>query len=268
MQKIKNFTITAAAGIIFMGCVALFFGQSQKFSDDLVVGMMSGWAPFMTINTAGEYVGFDVDVAKQLAGKLNKKLVVKDMGALASCFVALEQSKIDMALSGLDITQDRLKKLNMVPYTGEAVRSFSLLFWKQIPAQIRTIEDFKNMPNAAVCAEPGSAQDKFLSKFSFINRKPLPSTTDMVLDLRFGKSVAAILEPQVARRLQKQEPLLVSIDVPLPDEFVVYGMGIAIKKNNVQFAENVKATIQALKQDGLLKKLEIQWGLEGESDDE
>ena len=263
MQKIKNFTIAATVGIILFSCIGLFFRQSQKSSDELVVGMMSGWAPFMTINAAGEYVGFDVDVAKLLASKLNKKLVVKDMGSLASCFVALEQNKIDMMLSGLDITQDRLKKLNMVPYTGEEVRSFSLLFWKQVPLKIRTIEDFKNLPDAAVCAEPGSAQDKFLSKFSFINKKPMPSTTDMVLDLRFGKSVAAILEPQVARRLQKQEPDLVALSVPLPDEFVVYGMGIVIKKNKKQLADVVAATIQSLKQDGSLKKLEIQWGLEG-----
>lgn len=263
MQKIKNFTITAAAGIILFSCIGLFFRQSQKSSDELVVGMMSGWAPFMTINTAGEYVGFDVDVAKLLATRLNKKLVVKDLGSLASCFVALEQNKIDMMLSGLDITQDRLKKLNMVVYTGEAVRSFSLLFWQQVPSQIRTIEDFKNMPNAAVCAEPGSAQDKFLSQFAYINKKPMPSTTDMVLDLRFGKSVAAILEPQVARRLQKQEPMLVAISVPLPEEFVVYGMGIAIKKTNKQFADEVTATVQALKQDGSFKKLEVAWGLEG-----
>ena len=67
MQKIKNFTIAAAAGIIVISCISLFFRQTQRSSDELVVGMMSGWAPFMTINPTGEYVGFDVDVAKALA---------------------------------------------------------------------------------------------------------------------------------------------------------------------------------------------------------
>lgn len=263
MQKIKNIAITAAVGVILFSCVGLFFRQSKKAGDELVVGTMSGWAPFMTINTPGEYVGFDVDVAQKLAEKLNKKLVIKDLGSLAACFVALEQNKVDMVFSGLDITQDRLKKMNMVAYTGEAVRSFSLLFWQKIPSQIRTIEDFKNMSDGAVCAEPGSAQDKFLSQFAFINKKPLPSTTDMVLDLRFGKSTAALLEPQVAKRLQKQEPKLVVLPVPLPEEFVVYGMGIAIKKANEQLATVVAKAVQDLRQDGALKKLENLWGLKG-----
>lgn len=235
--------------------------QTQRPTDTLVVGMMSGWAPFMTINNSGDYVGFDVDTAQALATRMGKKLIIKDMGSLASLFVGLEQNKIDMAFSGLDITQSRLAKLAMIPYTGEAVKSFSLLFWDKIPATIRSVEDFKNFPDAVVCAEPGSAQEKYLNQFSFITKKPLAAVSDMMLDLRYGKSLAAILEPQVARSLQKKESAIQILSVPLPEEFVVYGMGIALKKDNAQLISTVAAAIQELKNDGSLKKLEQQWGL-------
>src|SRR5256885_977823 len=91
--------------IVIVMLLGLLVGMprlSQKKEDQLVVGMMSGWAPFMTINGAGNYEGFDVDVAQEIARRMNKELVVQDCGSLASCFVALDQQRVDMLMSGLD----------------------------------------------------------------------------------------------------------------------------------------------------------------------
>lgn len=261
MQKKSIIAIGAVIGLIIFSSIFIS-RQTPRPLDTLVVGMMSGWAPFMTINNYGDYVGFDVDIAKALATRMGKKLIIKDMGSLASLFVSLEQKKIDMAFSGLDITQSRLAKLAMVPYTGEAVKSFSLLFWHKVPSTITKIEDFKNVPDAVICAEPGSAQEKYLNQFSFITKKPLAAVSDMILDLRYGKSLAAILEPQVARSLQKKESAIQILSVPLPKEFVVYGMGVALKKDNTELITAITTTMQELKNDGSLKKLEQQWGLE------
>lgn len=262
MQKIKIF-FAAAAGLIALFSFGFFLKRPAKANDELVVGMMSGWAPFMVLNPDGQSVGFDVDVANLLAKRLNKKLVIKDLGSLASCFVALEQNKIDLLMSGLDITQDRLKKLAMIPYTGEEIKTFSLLFWKNIPTGISSLEDLKNIQNATVCAEPGSAQDKFLNQYAFITKKPIATTTEMLLELRYSKSLAVILEPQVANRLKKQEPSLVALDIPLPDAFKVYGMGIALKKSNQQLVQKIEQLITALKKNGELSRLETTWGLKG-----
>lgn len=227
--------------------------------------MMNGWAPFMSINNAGDFSGFDVDLAQEIAKQLNKKLVIKDLGSLASLFLALDQKKIDLLMSGLDITQARLSKVNMIPYTGDAVRNFTLLFWQKVPTEVTKIEDLQDAKLGEVCAEPGSAQEKFLDQFPAINKKSLAGTTDMVLALRFGKAIAALLEPQVAARLMTQEPNLVSLTIPLPEEFVVYGMGIATKNTDTSLTAKIQDAVQALKENGTIERLEQAWGLKGQS---
>ncbi|HSC24924.1 MAG TPA: transporter substrate-binding domain-containing protein [Candidatus Babeliales bacterium] len=256
----KIFLIIVVIGIVLIvGILAL---RSTKKSDDtLVVGMMSGWAPFMSITNNGEYEGFDVDCAQELAKRMNKKLVIKDLGSVASCFIALEQNKIDMIFSGLDITQARLKNVAMVQYTGEDIKTFNVVFWDETPQNIRSMEDFRDITNGVVCVESGSSQEAFLDKYPFIEKKRMNSVVDIILDLRFGKSVAAILEPRIARQFAQKNPALQTIDVVLPQECITYGCGIAIKKENPCLVDITENVITSMKNDGLLEALELRWKL-------
>lgn len=260
--KTLSMIVTAAMIAAFIAIVCITSKTTKKPEDTLVVGMMSGWAPFMTINQKGVFEGFDVDVAQELANRLNKKLVIQDLGSLASCFIALDQNKIDLLLSGLDVTEQRLEKYAMVRYTGQDVTSFELVFWNDIPKGITGMQDLRNIPNAIVCAEPGSAQEKFLDQYSFVIKKSLNSVTDIILDLKFGKSLAAVLEPRVAARFKKQYPEIKTLTVALPKNFQVYGCGIALKKNNHALITSTAAIIQAMRQQGVLKQLEQKWQLE------
>lgn len=260
----KNMMVVFGAIIVIAG--GLFVSQpAQQTKDTLTVGMMSGWAPFMSINNKGEYEGFDVDCAQEIAKRMNKKLVIKDMGSVASCFIALEQRKVDIVLSGLDITQARLDSVAMVRYTGEYEKAFSLVFWDEIPSGIQSMEDFRDLSDAVVCVESGSAQQVFLDQYSFIIQKCMNSVIDIILDLRFGKSTAAILEPRIARRFAVQNSQLKMIDVLLPKECIVYGSGIAIKKENTAMIDGVTNSIASMKADGFLTALEVRWQLERQS---
>ncbi len=241
--------------------VVIFTLRSPNSSEDTLTVGMFVWAPFMTITPSGEYEGFDVDVAKQLAQRMNKKLMIQDLGALAPCFIALEQNKIDLIISDLDITEQRLQKLSMVQYTGEKVTNFELVFWKIIPKNITCIEDLKEFPDATVCAEAGSAQEKFLDSIPYITKKPMGSAMDMILDVKFGKSLTVILEPRIATRYAKQEPMLKTLPVPLPTSFQVYGCGIGVSKKRPALTATITKLIKDMKTDGTLSKLEAKWEL-------
>jgi len=246
-----------------VGLYSLTFRVAQKAEDQLVVGMMSGWAPFMSINGAGEYEGFDVDVAQEVAKRLNKTLVIQDLGSLASCFIALDQQKVDMVMSGLDITQKRQDLYNMIYYTGDDVKEFNLIFWQAIPNGVQSMEDFKSMSDIVICAESGSAQEKFLDNYDFVTKKRMNSVMDIVLDVQYGKSLAAVLEPRVAARLKRKNSELQLLPVALPPAFQVFGCGIAISKINVQLAADVSRVVQEMINDKKIKQLEQKWQLEG-----
>ena len=243
-----------------------FKSPTCRSSDTLVVGMMSGWPPFMSINPQGEFEGFDVDVAQKVADMLGKKLVIKDFGSLSPLFLALEKGKIDMIFSGLDITQERLKKMEMVPYFGEDVTTMNLLFWQSIPAAVKTVEDLAMIKNPSIIFEPASGiAEKFVERIVQNNpgivTKPIDTLATAVLELKYGKALALLLEPLVAQRLVRQNPELKLLDVPLPQELYVFGCGIAIKKNNSALRSCVEGVIQQLKDDGTIQKLAQKWSL-------
>jgi arginine transport system substrate-binding protein len=261
----KSYFIPFILCVAVLTSIAMFLFRSrsaQHSSDTLTVGMMSGWAPFMTINEQGAYEGFDVDVANEIGQRMNKKVVITDLGSLSACFIALDRGKIDLLLSGLDITQTRKEQLNMIRYTGADVPALKLVFWNAVPAGIEKLEDLQTVPNALVIAEPGSAQEKYLDQFPTITKKSLTSISDMLLDIKFGKSTAILLEPRVATRLASQNPELKLITVNLPAQFQLYGCGIAIKKENSALAQAIEAIVAAMHEDGTLKKLEVKWQLE------
>lgn len=257
--------IVLSASIVTMFAIAagLRINRSSQTADTtLIVGMMGGWAPFMTINAQGGYEGFDVDVATELAKRMGKQLVIKDFGSVASCLIAVEQNKANMVFSGLDITESRLKKFIMVPYAGQTITSIALVFWNSIPAGVHSMENLRTLSACTICTDPGSSQEKYLDQFNFITKKPMASVADMVLDLRYGKSTAAILEPFLAQRIKRKNPEAQILEMPLPLEFQQFGFGIAIKKNNTILEQITTTIIKEMRQDGTLTALEKKWQLE------
>lgn len=278
---IKFVLMASVVAVFILTIVRIAFKSGNPQQDTLVVGMMSGWAPFMTVNQVGEFEGFDVDVAQKIANKLEKRLVIKDFGSLSTLLVALQQRKIDFVMSGLDITTNRLQIMDMIPYTGQDFKSFYLLFWNKIPEGVSSIQDLQKRDlkspdlqdqdlqkntKFVVCAEPGSAQAKYLDQFKFIEQKSLSKIEDMVLDIKYGKSLAMIAEPQVALRFIRKNPELKKLELALPKDFQTFGMGIGFAKNSSlnknTLSKKVIAIIQDMRNDGTLQILENKWGLE------
>lgn len=233
--------------------------QDKNRQNDLVVGIAAGYAPFVSINECGEYEGFDIDVAKVLAQKLNKNLVLKDLGSMSPLFIALDQGMIDCIMWGISITQDRRQKVAMIKYQGELTSTYQLLFWKQIPEKIKTINDMIGM---TISVEPGSAQDTVISRYNFINKKSTEKVDDALLDIQYGKSDAAFVEQAIALKFKKKYPAEVLImDVALGLEDQVEGVGIVIKKNNLKLMNTVQKAIDDITQKGTIKALEKKWGV-------
>ncbi len=226
-------------------------------SKTIVMGTMSGWPPYVSMNELGNYEGFDIDVAQEIARRLNKKLLIKDMDT-AYLIQALQQGSVDFIMTGLDITSERLAKMAMVPYQGEPITSLPLIFWKTIPTGVQKLEDLSSIPGAIVCVEPGSSQEPILESFKGFEIKrvdPLGS----ILEIQYGKALATLLEPALYQSLKKKYPELVSLVVPLSEKYKILGCGIGINKENTALISKIEAIIADLKKEGFLAQKEKQW---------
>ncbi|MBY0528937.1 MAG: ABC transporter substrate-binding protein [Rhabdochlamydiaceae bacterium] len=246
--------------LILIGMTASYLNGSEK--PTLNVGTTSGYAPFVSLNAQGEYEGFDIDVAELLAKELNRKLVIKDLGSMPSLFIGLKQGKIDVAIWAISITPERLKQMNMIPYQGNGESTFPLLFWKQIPEEMTSLEDLERSKKYTISVEVGSYQEQVLRAYPSIPRVDADKITDALLNLKFKKVTAIAIEPAILPNLLKQNPELRVLNCPLPKELQEQGNGIALTKENTGLTAEIQRAIENLRAQGKLQELEKKWGLQ------
>ena len=230
-------------------------------AENFVVGTTSGYAPFVSINAQGEYEGFDVDVAKALAEKLGRRLVIKDFGSMPALILALKQNKADVLIWSISITQERQKQMAMIYYQGEKVTSLPLLFWGKIPTHIKSLEDMSNDPNAVISVEAGSFQENVLLSVKGLTLKQVDKVSDAILELKYGKSKAVLIDNSLKSIYIERFPNLQSLTINLPESLQSMGNGICINKNNQDLIADIQKAVDALLAEGAIAELEVKWKL-------
>ena len=76
--------------------------------DQLVVATSTGFEPFEMVDQEGNYSGVDLEIAYELAKKLNKELVIQDMD-FDAVVNSVQTGVCDIGMAGLSVTPDRQK---------------------------------------------------------------------------------------------------------------------------------------------------------------
>lgn len=228
--------------------------QVFAVQEPLVVGTTSGYAPYVSINLQGKYEGFDIDLAEQLAARLNRKLVIKDCGSMPGLMLALKQGKVDVLIWAVSITEERLKSLEMVYYQGEQVTKLPIFFWKEIPEGIKSLEDLKG-----VCVEGGSFQEDVLKGVSGLELRFVDKIDDAIMAVKYGKSTAGTIDTSLLPRIKAQYPDIKVLELPIPGDKQSLGNGICISKNRQELTAQVKQAVKELTNEGKVAELEKKW---------
>jgi arginine transport system substrate-binding protein len=231
---------------------------------ELIVGTTSAYAPFVSLDEQGEYEGFDIDVVNALAGKLDRSIIIKDLGSMPSLFLALKQGKVDILIWGISITEERQKQMDMVYYQGEKVTSLPLLFWKTIPENISSLEDMANLPKAVICVEAGSFQEHVVQKVPGLSLKNVDKVMDAILEIKYGKSMATLIDSSLLAKYTDQFPEIKLINIPLPSSDQALGNGICINKKNTALAAEIRQAVKELREERVISQLEEKWNLVGQ----
>lgn len=225
----------------------------------LRIGTNPNFPPFESVDEKGERVGFDIDVGRALAQKLGLEVDLKEFD-FDGLILALKKDQIDIILSGMSITESRKKEIAMVPYQGEPLTEIAFMFWQQAP-QIKSYADIKKLAEEkklTLTVQSGHYLEGFLREEQ-IPLKLLAGPPEQVLDIKYGKSLAAAVDSTVGRKLSSEHPDLKSVILPLPKEKWDLGYGIGIRKDRIDLIDKVKQTITTMEQDGSLKALKEKW---------
>ena len=215
------------------------------------VGLSSGFKPFEYKNESGEIIGFDVDIAKELANALKVELVIKDYGKYEDLVSALG-GEIDLVISGMTRTLDRAFLVNFTdPYftTGLMVivneKNTKIDNWRQLNAPGKKI----------VSVEGTTGQDVADKKFDKAKIIRAASDAEAVQMLTRKDVDAFIYDKPFIESLCMTHPNWKVLQQQLSYE--VYS--IAVPKGDMEFLVWLNYFISDLKLSGKYDELYTKW---------
>lgn len=248
-MKSKIITLFIIIIAIVSVLVGLYISGSQKEASPILkVGMSADYPPFeQTYN--GDIVGFDVDLAKHIAKKLNKELNIVEMD-FSSLIPALQAGLVDVIISGVAPTEERAKNVD-----------FSKLYFRNQMAILHTsnqpIDSIEDLKNKKIGAQLGSVMEIFLkSQPSDLNIQvyALNKNPQLVEELKLKRIDGLLIElPQAQVYAQKYPGL--KLDIVANEDS---GYAIALAKGSV-LTKKINNIIEAMEQSGELTALEAKW---------
>lgn len=192
----------------------------------LKVGMDT-FLPWAMKDKNGEYIGFEIDVARRLAEDMGVKVEFVPT-KWAGIIPALLTSKFDVIIGGMGITPKRALKVNFtIPYDYSGM---SIVAHKEKAAGFTSLEDF-NKPDIEIACKLGTtaaaAAKKYLPKAKI---RLYDDEAQTYQELRNGKVHAVVgSAPRPAFEAIKYSETLF---LPLKGNFTKEPIGFALRKGD------------------------------------
>ena len=254
MKKLTK-AATLVLAITMMACTLTACGGGSKDGGTLTFGTNAEFPPFEYVDDNGEPDGFDIALIKAVGEKLGVTVEVENMEFDA--LVASIGSKIDVAIAGMTVTDERKASVDFSDSYYEAVQ------YVIVPADSE-IAKAEDLVGKTIGVQLGTTGD-------FIASDDIEDTTvnqynkgvDAVNDLINGRVDCVIIDKNPAQVFaSKFEGQLIVLD-GAQFEFGVEEYAIALPKGNADLAQKVNAALEEIKADGTFDEL-VKTYIEGE----
>lgn len=222
-------------------------GCGQK-DTPLRLGTEATFKPFEFTNEANEVIGFDIDIAKEIANKLNRKLEISNMD-FDGLIGALQGNQIDMAVAGMTITKDREESVDFsTPYYDAS----QVIVVREEETAIASQAD---LPGKIIAVQMGTTGASEAEKVQDAQLKQFGKVNEAFLELKNGRADAVIIDAPVAKEYLKVMEGLKIASEPFTNE----QYGIAVKKGNSELLTKIDEALQELKDSGKYQEIYDKW---------
>ena len=232
--------------ILLCLCLITLCGCGRN-KNELVMVTEAGFAPFEYYEN-NDIVGVDVEVAKEIANRMGKKLVIKDV-AFDSIINEVKSGKADIGAAGISYTEERSKQ---VDFSNDYFTSKIVVIVKDNENEA----DFKDLNNKTIAVQLGSTADTYVTnnyKNSTITRQKKYLTA--IEDLKNDKVECVVMDELPAKEiLQKNSNLKILSNVLSTENY-----GMVVKKNNKELMNGVNEVIEELKSSGKIDEYVLKY---------
>ncbi|MCL6605357.1 MAG: transporter substrate-binding domain-containing protein [Paenibacillus sp.] len=211
----------------------------------LTLGTSADFPPYefhKVVNGQDTIVGFDIDIAKDIAADMGAELIIKDL-PFESLLNELSSGKIDMVISGLSPTEERRKAVDLSDIYYKAQQA--VVVREADKDKFATMDTLKG---AKIGVQAGSIQEDIAKGIEGAQLTSLTKISEIVLQLQTNRVDASIMEGPVAKSFVKNVKGLVITDAT--PEVEDDGYVIGIKKGNAELLAQVNKTLTRLNSEG------------------
>jgi polar amino acid transport system substrate-binding protein len=256
--------VLLVAGVVLAGCGSGNSGAGARHASDssldrvkragvLVWGAdVIGGIPyaFEDPKHPGTYVGFEVDIAREVAHQLGvqPKLEIRAWDTLVP---ELQKGSFDMAMNGIEDTADRA-----------AIVSFSdpyFVYSQQLTVRRGTsgVHSLVDLKGKTVATLSGTAAEDILRQTSGIKVVTHPEIIYSYRDLQSSRVDAVLLDSPIAAAYGAANPKLMNVGESFGEGQYV----AAFRKEDQSLRAAVNAALESLKHSGKLKAIYAKWGI-------
>jgi ABC-type amino acid transport substrate-binding protein len=247
-------SVHVVMSVLLVFSLLVFSADAQQAAKKkLNIGTEGAFPPFNFFNEKNELVGYEIDFARDIAGRMGYEaaFTTGDFGGLLTSLLA---NKFDVIIASMTITPERKEKANFSD-------------WYYVDGDIITVKKdnttIKGPPDLAgkkVGATVGTTQETAAKaineKYKLSDLKLYPSDIEGMEDLKNGRIDAFIgANLQMAYRIKAKNEPIKMVGQKLNKSY----KGAALRKSDTAMLAEFNKTLAAMIKDGSLRKISEKW---------
>lgn len=258
----RTFSQSLAAAAVVISAAAMVAVPTQARdlpeirNDVFQVANSGAYPPFSYVDTQGNLVGFDVDIAEALAEKMGVEVNVQT-SPWNGIIAALVGGRFDACICSMSITEERMQAVDFT----DSYYSSGLSVWVQSGTDdVNSIDDFAGKRVGSTLGETGNqwAVENGAGKWRNQTFQGLPDMMNALTTGRIDVMIADDVPVLVA--MQQNSPNIKMVDV---GELPRWPAAISIQKNKPELREALNVALAEIKADGTYQAIVDKWIGEG-----
>lgn len=260
--SIVLFVLLLGVCLVFVGCSKKEAAKPESNAGDgsfervkkagkIVAGLDDAYPPMGFRNDKNELIGFDIDMAKEISKRVGVEIEWQPT-VWDTVITSLKAKKFDVIISGMNITEKRLKEVNFAGPYGKAGQAII------VKADNDKVTSLKDVAKGKLGTQSGSTGYEYCKKAGFTDEdmklyKEFPLAFN---DLSIGRVDAIVIDAfAVKTYLEKRPGEFKQVGEIMGDEKV----GIAVRKEDKELLDEINKAIAEMKKDGTLTNISMKW---------
>lgn len=232
--------------VVLAGCGKSAATGTHTIADGkLTIGLEGTYAPY-SYRQNGKLTGFDVDVAKDVAKKLDLKPVFVQ-SKWDSLIAGLDVKKYDVVFNDVVVTADRAKAYN---FTKPYMYSKSGLIVKK-NSPITAVTQIKGMKTAETASSNNAADAKRVGS----EVVPVPGFAEAIDLVNSGRVIGTINSREAFLTYKKANPKTDLVYINAGQEIPIQKIAGILSKSNPKLKDKIDKALIELREDGTLEGL-------------